>query len=55
MSAYGFRFLRHNRSSCLTGALKLWGAVAAIKTDPFPFKRPPHPDGFKVQVRQHAP
>ena len=28
-------------------ALKLRGAAAAIKTNPFPFKRPPHPDSFK--------
>ena len=28
-------------------ALKLRGAAAAIKTNPFPFRRPPHPDSFK--------
>jgi len=28
-------------------ALKLRGAAAAIKRDPFPFKRAPHPDSFK--------
>jgi hypothetical protein len=28
-------------------ALKLRGAAAAIKSKPFPFKRPPHPDSFK--------
>jgi len=28
-------------------ALKLRGAAAAIKRNPFPFKRPPRPDSFK--------